>query len=59
VVFSKAEYQWHPERDGGTADPDGPPTRATVEARADSTFNLPAASITVLRGRVAMTNSAP
>ena len=59
VVFSKAEYQWHPERDGGTADPDGPPTRATVEARADSTFNLPAASITVLRGKVAMTNSAP
>ena len=59
VVFSKAEYQWHPERDGGTADPDGPPTRATVEACADSTFNLPAASITVLRGRVAMTNSAP
>ena len=59
VVFSKAEYQWHPERDGGTADPDGPPTRATVEARADSTFNLPAASITVLRGKVALTNSAP
>ena len=58
VVFSKAEYQWHPERDGGTADPDGPPTRATVEARADSTFNLPAASITLLRGKVAMTAGA-
>jgi hypothetical protein len=59
VVFSKAEYQWHPERDGGTADPDGPPRSSTVEVRADSTFTLPAASITVLRGRVAMTNAAP
>jgi hypothetical protein len=30
----------------------------TIEARTDTTFNLPAASITVLRGKVAMTSAA-
>jgi F5/8 type C domain len=58
LVFGRAEYQWHPDRDGGSADPDGPPTTGTVEARAATTFNLPAASITVLRGRVRMTAGA-
>jgi hypothetical protein len=54
VVFGKAEYQWHPDRDGGIADPDGPPRTTTVQASAATTFDLPAASITVLRGKVAM-----
>jgi hypothetical protein len=54
VVFGKAEYHWHPDRDGGIADPDGPPKTATVEARSVTSFTLPAASITVLRGTVAM-----
>ena len=58
VVFGKAEYQWHPDRDGGMADPDGPPTTTTVQARAATSFNLPAASITVLRGKVVMTAKA-
>jgi hypothetical protein len=54
IVFGKAEYQWHPDRDGGSADPDGPPKTAMVEARSATSFTLPAASITVLRGSVAM-----
>jgi hypothetical protein len=54
LVFGRAEYQWHPDRDGGSADPDGPPTMTTVAARATTSFDLPAASITVLRGKVAM-----
>jgi F5/8 type C domain len=52
VVLSKAQYQWHPEPAGGHADPDGPPASTTVNAGPDTLFNLPAASITVLRGRV-------
>jgi hypothetical protein len=59
MVFGKAEYQWHPDRDGGRADPDGPPTSTTLEARTNTSFNLPAASITVLRGKLAMTAVAP
>jgi len=59
VVLGKAEYQWHPERAGGLADPDGPPRSTVIEARPDTSFNLPAASITVLRGRIAMRDAAP
>jgi F5/8 type C domain len=55
MVFGKSEYQWHPDRAGGHADPDGPPRSTKVEARTDTLFGLPAASITVLRGKVAMT----
>jgi hypothetical protein len=58
LVFGKAQYQWHPDRDGGLADPDGPPTAMTFEARASTSFELPAASITVLRGKVVMTAGA-
>jgi len=54
IVFGRAEYQWHPDVDGEMADPDGPPASTTVEARPDTIFTLPAASITVLRGKVVM-----
>jgi hypothetical protein len=54
IVFGKAEYQWHPAPRGGTADPDGPPLTTTLEADAATRFALPPASITVLRGKVAM-----
>jgi len=58
LVFGKTEYQWHPGPDGGLADPDGPPRATTVEAGAATSFNLPAASITVLRGQVLMSTGA-
>jgi len=54
ITFGKAEYQWRPDLDGGTADPDGPPASSSVEAGTDTSFVLPPASITVLRGKVAM-----
>ena len=54
AVFGKAEYQWHPELAGGTADPDGPAVITTIDAGPDTAFVLPAASITVLRGKVTM-----
>jgi hypothetical protein len=67
VVFGAAEYQWHPDpapveqsappgRGGppGHADPDGPPSKSAVTASgADTLYQLPKASIVVLRGKLA------
>ena len=63
VVFGAAEYQWHPDpgapeggrrrAQSGHADPDGPPSKSTVTAgAADTLYQLPKASIVVLRGNV-------
>ncbi len=66
VVFGAVEYQWHPDpvptnaaptRDGrggtGHADPDGPPSKSVVTGAGTGTlYQLPKASIIVLRGRV-------
>jgi hypothetical protein len=50
ITFGSAQYQWHAKGREGFADPDGPPARSTVEASADTVFDLPAASVTVIRG---------
>ena len=63
ITFGSNEYQWHEdatqqeegrrgEREGGHADPDGPPSKSTVSADAQTMYQLPKASITVLRGRI-------
>jgi hypothetical protein len=52
ITFGKAQYQWHPGRKEGYADPDGPAVRSTLEGGADAKYILPPASITVLRGSV-------
>jgi hypothetical protein len=52
VTFGSAQYQWHPTPIGGSADPDGPAARSTVSAEENTTYTLPAASITVLRGQL-------
>jgi hypothetical protein len=52
VTFGAAQYQWHASPTGGHADPDGPAARSTVNASATTKFTLPAASVTVLRGKV-------
>jgi hypothetical protein len=52
ITFGKAQYQWHPARRNGYADPDGPPVTSTVHGGGDALYSLPAASITVLRGRI-------
>jgi hypothetical protein len=49
-TFGRAQYQWHAKEAEGFADPSGPPVRATVDAGEDTAFELPAASITVMRG---------
>jgi hypothetical protein len=52
ATFGSAQYQWHPTANGGTADPDGPVAHSSIAADENSTFSLPAASITVLRGQI-------
>jgi hypothetical protein len=52
ITFGSNEYQWHRQGTGGHADPDGPPTKSTVNGGADVLYQLPKASITVLRGRI-------
>jgi hypothetical protein len=52
ITFGSNEYQWHEEGLLGHADPDGPPARSTVAGGAETLYQLPKASITVLRGRI-------
>jgi hypothetical protein len=50
ITFGKEQYQWHPDRKKGHADPDGPPKTLALQAGQDTNYDLPAASVTVLRG---------
>ena len=52
ITFGDAEYQWHPEGTSGWADPDGPPSKSTVSGGAEALYQIPKASIVVLRGRI-------
>ena len=49
-VFGRAQYQFQPEK--RLADPDGPAIHTTIHANAETAFDLPAASIVVLRGKI-------
>lgn len=53
ATFGKEQYVWHPKVSGGTADPDGPLVKSSVNADTGTKFTLPAASITVIRGKIA------
>ncbi len=53
VTFGTEQYQWHPGFDDGKADPDGPPARKSIDAASTTVFELPKASVTVIRGTVA------
>jgi hypothetical protein len=52
VVFGANEYLWHAEGASGHADPDGPPSKSTVTGGAEALYQLPKASIIVLRGPI-------
>lgn len=52
VTFGREQYQWHAARKKGYADPDGPPVTSTLSGQQGSRYMLPAASLTVLRGRL-------
>jgi len=58
MTFGSAQYQWHPEK-GGYADPDGPAASSTVQADSGTWFDLPQASVSVIRGSVGGPLSGP
>ena len=51
ITFGREQYTWHSAMRDGYADPDGPAARSELPA-GQGHFVLPAASMTVLRGRV-------
>jgi hypothetical protein len=53
VSFGSEQYVWINNGPESHADPDHPPVSTTLEAGPQTVFNLPKASITVLRGTVA------
>ena len=52
VTFGSEQYVWINDGLTSHADPDHPPVGAAVQGNAETTFVLPKASITVLRGKV-------
>jgi F5/8 type C domain len=52
LTFGKGQYQWHPNGKQGYADPDGPAAASTVNGGPGARYTLPAASVTVLRGKM-------
>ncbi|HXY50122.1 MAG TPA: glycosyl hydrolase family 5 [Terriglobales bacterium] len=52
VSFGSEQYEWKDEGINSHADPDGPPIGLTLTAGPQTTYTLPKASITVLRGRL-------
>jgi hypothetical protein len=52
LSFGREQYTWHPARKKGYADPDNPPAKSAIQAIPDGSYNLPPASLTVLRGRI-------
>ena len=53
VSFGSAQYIWINDGPNSHPDPDNPPVATTIVANPQTTFPLPKASITVLRGKVA------
>jgi hypothetical protein len=52
ITFGNEQYVWHSDGLNSHADPENPPVSSMVSAGPDSTFALPAASVTVLRGKI-------
>jgi hypothetical protein len=52
VTFGSAQYVWINDGPNSHPDPDNPPTATTVPASSQTTFTLPKASVSVLRGKV-------
>jgi F5/8 type C domain len=52
VTFGSEQYVWINDGRNSHADPDHPPVATVLDADSQTTFTLPRASITVLRGKV-------
>ena len=57
ITFGREQYQWHPDRKKGHAEPDGPTATSTLNAGQGTKYNLPAASVTVIRGTLGVPGS--
>jgi hypothetical protein len=53
VTFGSEQYVWINDGPNSHPDPDHPPVATTVDAGSQTTFILPKASVSVLRGKVA------
>jgi hypothetical protein len=53
VTFGSEQYVWINDGPNSRPDPDNPPVSTTLSANSGTTFTLPKASVTVLRGKVA------
>jgi hypothetical protein len=53
VTFGSEQYVWINDGPNSHADPDNAPVATTISTRPQTTFTLPKASVTVLRGKVA------
>jgi hypothetical protein len=51
VTFGADQYAWHFEGPKSHADPDGPPAKKMLSVKSGDGFELPRASVTVLRGK--------
>jgi hypothetical protein len=52
VTFGSEQYVWINDGPNSHADPDNPPAAKTIAADAQTTFALPRASVTVIRGKI-------
>jgi hypothetical protein len=52
VTFGSEQYVWINDGPNSHPDPDNPPAATTIAASSQTTFTLPKASVTVLRGKV-------
>jgi hypothetical protein len=57
VTFGSEQYVWINDGANSHADPDNPPAGSTIVANSQTTFTLPKASVTVLRGKLAGTKN--
>jgi F5/8 type C domain-containing protein len=57
ATFGSAQYQWQPAR--GAPEPDGPVMKSSIPASADTWYELPKASMTVMRGLLTSPASRP
>jgi len=52
ITFGKEQYQWHPDRRKGHADPDLPPATSQLHGDEQTLYNLRAASLASLGGKL-------
>jgi hypothetical protein len=52
ITFGAGQFEWHPDGAKGYAQPDGPPVKAHIAGKTETVYELPKASMTVIRGKI-------